>query len=234
MPGTVRELQARLLERVAHHFEVGAEDLEHDLAAHAGHRLLDVVLDRLREVVAHARDLGQRRAHLVDQAVLVVALAPFVARLAGARRSRSCSGSRCRCRPRGGRARESTCATSGKVRMRLRTSTSMVCAASSAMRRRHLDEHHEVALVELGQELGAEPRAAATPSATRNTAADAEHERAARRAAAPSQRAVAHRAAARSSAAPAARPAAAEADARTAPAPASARAPARRAARTSR
>ena len=64
--------------------EVGAEDLQHDLAAHAGHRLLDVVLDRLREVELHARDLLERRAHLVDQPIL------------GRARSRHCSrGLRC-------------------------------------------------------------------------------------------------------------------------------------------
>src|SRR5262245_23860862 len=55
--GHRRELQPRLLQGVAHDLHVGAVDLEHHLAAHPGHRLLDVVLDRLGKVVAHPRDL---------------------------------------------------------------------------------------------------------------------------------------------------------------------------------
>ena len=70
MPGTLPSAPCARLERRLHRLEVGAEDLQHHLAADAADGLFDVVLDRLREVEADARNLGQRRAHRLDEAVL--------------------------------------------------------------------------------------------------------------------------------------------------------------------
>ena len=64
-----------------HSRQIGTENLQHHLAAHAADRFLDVVLHRLREVVTHAGNFGQRVAHFVYQAPFVVTRAPFAHRL---------------------------------------------------------------------------------------------------------------------------------------------------------
>ncbi len=69
-----------LFQGAAHSRQVGAEYLQHHLAAHAADRFLDVVLDRLREVVTHAGDLVHRSAHFLHQALFIPARAPFAQR----------------------------------------------------------------------------------------------------------------------------------------------------------
>ena len=51
--------------------EVGAEDLDRQVAAHAGQHFRHAHLDRLREAEADAGEVGHDRAHLVDQPGLV-------------------------------------------------------------------------------------------------------------------------------------------------------------------
>ncbi len=86
--------------------------------------------------------------------------------------------------------------------MRLRTSTSRSWPLSERDARRHLDEHHDVALVQLGQELGAQPATQRAPPATTSAKPQAERDQARRASARSSHVAVAPRAASRSSAAP--------------------------------
>src|SRR4029453_14833159 len=62
--------------------EIAAEDLHRVLALHAGHRLLDIVLDVLREIEVDPDEFTpQALAHLPDQLNLGHAALPFVARL---------------------------------------------------------------------------------------------------------------------------------------------------------
>src|SRR5262245_40452989 len=62
-------------------FEIVAEELDRIFALHARHRLFDVVLNRLREVVIHSRDLPQFGFTLLDQAGFRAAFRPFIERL---------------------------------------------------------------------------------------------------------------------------------------------------------
>ena len=82
MPRHLLEHAADLDGDLAQRVEVGAGDLDGVLGIDAGGRLLDVVLDVLREGEGDAGEaLAQRVAHLGDQLLLVEALAPFVGRL---------------------------------------------------------------------------------------------------------------------------------------------------------
>ena len=62
----LRDHVARFFGRGRQLVQVVAVELERDLAFLAGHVFLDVVADRLREVVIDAGDLLQCKAHLLD------------------------------------------------------------------------------------------------------------------------------------------------------------------------
>ena len=111
------------------------------------------------EVVADAGDLGQRRAHRLDERVLrrrpaatrrAASTCTKVSLMLTPSSSVPSSGRPCSLRrldaPRGTRA--------AAAARRVRTSP----PALERDARRHLDEDHDVAFVELGQELAAEPR----------------------------------------------------------------------------
>ena len=153
-----REPGTGLLERGAHHGSLRAEHLEDHLAAHARDRFFDVVLDRLREVVAHSRDLAHLRAHLVHQPVLVVAVPPLVARLQPHERLAHVDalvvGAVLRAADLAQHLRHLGKGEDPAPHLDQRGLSGFERDA-----RRHLDEHDKVALVELGQKLGAEARA---------------------------------------------------------------------------
>src|SRR5262249_32152056 len=59
------------------HEDVGAEDLDGELAFHAGQRLVHVVFDRLGEVRRDALDVADGGSHRIDE-LLLVAVAPLL------------------------------------------------------------------------------------------------------------------------------------------------------------
>src|SRR5215831_1686851 len=69
-----------LLRLLLQHEEIGTEELDAELALHSGQRLVHVVLDRLGEVCGDAGQVGQGRAHGLDELVLLVE-SPLLARL---------------------------------------------------------------------------------------------------------------------------------------------------------
>ena len=81
-PGTVRDRVLGLLGGLLQRVEVVAVDLHRDLAELAGDVLVDVVADRLGEVVLDARDLPEVLLHLGDEIVQgLLAVPPLVERL---------------------------------------------------------------------------------------------------------------------------------------------------------
>ncbi len=147
-----------LLERPLHDVEIGPEHLQHDLAPHAADGLFDVVLDRLREVVADARDLRERRPHRLDEPVLVESVAPLL--LLGKVHERLAHVHSLVVRAVLGpslfahrlehfREGEQAPAHLGEH----------LGAAIERDARRHLDEDDEVAFIQLGKELASEPPA---------------------------------------------------------------------------
>src|SRR5262249_5337313 len=82
--GHAGDRRHHVLDLVGRRFQLSkivAEELDRIFALHARHRLFDVVLNRLREVVIHAGDLPQFGFALLDQVGFRAALRPLVERL---------------------------------------------------------------------------------------------------------------------------------------------------------
>ena len=73
-----------LLRRALQDVEIVAEDLDADVAAHAGDQFVDAQLDRLREFVAAAGNLVGGMLDLLDQVGLGLAPDPAIPRAASA------------------------------------------------------------------------------------------------------------------------------------------------------
>src|SRR6185295_5416710 len=78
--GRVQDL-LHLLQLVVHQVQILAIYLDHDLAADARDGFFDAILDRLAEVVDHARPLLELSAHGIDDLLLGAAGVPFALRL---------------------------------------------------------------------------------------------------------------------------------------------------------
>ena len=145
-----------LLKNAAQGGNIGAEQLEHDLAARARCGLFHAVANRLREIEGHAGNLTQRRTHFLDQRGLGQTLAPFAMGLeahqylgqiqrlvVGARFGASLL------RGDGNHLGED-----------LEAQTHIAQHFLTFFQRdgsRHLHQHIGIALIEFGQELGAQP-----------------------------------------------------------------------------
>ena len=75
---------SHLLRRALQDVEVVAEDLDADVAAHAGDQLVEAQLDRLRDFVAAAGNLVGGMLDLLDQLGLGLAPDPAIPRAASA------------------------------------------------------------------------------------------------------------------------------------------------------
>ena len=145
-----------LLKNAAQRGNIRAEQLEHDLAARARGGLFHAVANGLREVEGHAGNLAQRRPHFLDQCGLGQALAPFAMGLEAHQHL-------------GQIQRLVVGARFGASLLRgdgdhfgedLETQTHIAQHFLAFFQRdgsRHLHQHIGIALIELGQELGAQP-----------------------------------------------------------------------------
>ena len=136
--------------------DLGTEHLEHHLAARARSRFLNAVAYGLGEVEGHARNHVQLVAHLLDQRGLGQVLAPVLERLEADQRlghvERLVVGARL-----GPALLGADQGHFGELAQDMAHFGQHLLALLQRDRRRHLHQHIGVALIELRQELGAQP-----------------------------------------------------------------------------